>query len=435
MTPQYHQKDPVQRVELPEKLLFLFEPYRYKVAYGGRGSGKSWSFARALLAMGAAERLRILCTREVQKSIKESVKKLLDDQIEALGLGYFYESLSTEIRGRNGTEFMFAGLADHTVESIKSYESIDVCWIEEAQTVSKKSWDILTPTIRKPDSEIWVSFNPGLDTDEAWVRFVVNTPPNSKVVPVNWHDNPWWSETLEQERIHSQLTAPDDYDNIWEGKCRSAVQGAIFAREVQQAVEDSRITAVPYNPKLKVHAVWDLGWNDNTSIVLVQKSGPSQLAVIAYLEDSQRTLDWWVSELKRLPYNWGYDWLPHDANHKDLKTGMTVHEIMRRMGRKTRPVPQIGLEQGIKAARMTFSRCYFDKDKTARLLECLKRYRRAIPSTTGEPGSPVHDEYSHGADAFRYLAVIAEKLSNEDDDAPVSQRDVAFIPFDPVMGY
>lgn len=370
----------------------------------------------------------------MQKSIKESVKKLLDDQIEALGMGRFYESLSTEIRGQNGTEFMFAGLADHTVESIKSYESIDICWVEEAQTVSKKSWDILTPTIRKPASEIWVSFNPGLDTDEVWKRFVENHPPNSNVVSVNWHDNPWWNDTLEAERIHSQLTAPDDYENIWEGKCRSAVQGAIYAREVQQSVEDGRICAVPYNPKLKVHAVWDLGWNDQTSIVLVQKSGPSQLAVIGYMEQSQRTLDWWAAELNRLNYNWGYDWLPHDAQHKDIKTGMSTHEILKRLKRRTKPVPQIGVESGIKAARMVFPRCYFDKQRTDRLLECLKRYRRAIPTTTGEPGSPVHDEYSHGADSFRYLAVVAEQLSN-DDEEQVPESDFEFRPYDSATGY
>ena len=136
--------------QFPKKLQFLFKPKRYKVAYGGRGSAKSWSYARALILKAADSRIRILCTREVQKSIKDSVHKLLSDQIEELGLSGKFQILETEIRGHNGSEILFAGLSSHTVESIKSYEGVDIVWIEEAQTVSKKSWDILIPTIRKP---------------------------------------------------------------------------------------------------------------------------------------------------------------------------------------------------------------------------------------------------------------------------------------------
>ena len=420
---------------MPQQLVdLLFSPARYKVAHGGRGSGKSWAFARAILVMAANERLRVLCTREVQRSIKESVKRLLDDQIEAMGLGWFYQSLETEIRGRNGSEIIFAGLATHTVDSIKSYEGVDICWIEEAQTVSKRSLDILTPTIRKPDSEIWITFNPLLDTDEVWQRFVVNTPPNARVVQINWSDNPWFPEVLEQERAHCQATSPDDYQNIWEGQCRSAVEGAIYASEVAQAQVEGRVAVVPYNPKLRVHVVWDLGWNDAMSLVLVQKSGPSQLSVIEYIEGRQQTLEWYVSELRKRNYNWGYDWLPHDASHKDFKTGQNTHQILRRLGRKTREVPQIGVEPGIRLTRMTLPRCWFDKAKTERLLECLKRYRRAIPTTTGEPGSPVHDEYSHGADAMRYMSVIAERLSNE-IDSEVDREAVAFVAYADEMGY
>jgi len=176
--------------QFPKKLEFLFEPSRIKAIYGGRGSGKSWGVARALLIMGANKPLRILCAREVQKSIKQSVHTLLSDQIQALGLGAFYEILEAEIRGQNGTLFSFAGLATNTVESIKSFEGCDIAWVEEAQTVSKRSWDILIPTIRKPASEIWVTFNPDVDTDDTYQRFVVNPPEFAKVVKVNWSDNP-----------------------------------------------------------------------------------------------------------------------------------------------------------------------------------------------------------------------------------------------------
>ena len=398
--------------EFPEKLSFLSESHRYKVLYGGRGSGKSWGIARELLIQGAIRQqpLRVLCAREVQRSIKQSVHQLLNDQIQSLGLGSFYEVLENEIRGKNGTKFNFTGLANNTVESIKSFEGVDRVWVEEAQTVSKKSWDILIPTIRKPNSEIWVSFNPDLDSDDTYKRFVIDTPGNAKVVKVNWSDNPWFPDVLNAERIHSKQTS-DDYDNIWEGECKTAVDGAIYANEIRDAQENGRITNVPYDPELKVHIVMDLGWNDSMSIILVQK-GVSELRVIKYIEDDHRTLDSYSAELKNLPYNWGQMYLPHDGQTKDFKYGTSAEDIMRRHDWDVRIVPRLDIESGIKLARINFHRIYFDKS-TERLIECLKHYRRAISSTTNEPGAPLHDEYSHGADAFRYLCVSADKLTNE----------------------
>jgi len=408
------------RVEanIPAKLGFLFQPKRYKVAYGGRGSGKSHSFATALLLTAASRKVRVLCTREVQKSIKDSVHRLLSDKITALGLQKKFRVLETEIRGTNGSEFIFAGLSNQTADSVKSLEGVDYCWCEEAQTISKRSWDILIPTIRKPGSEIWVSFNPDMDSDDTYKRFVTSPPPECISVSMNWSDNPWFPHELELERQHCLVTNKDDDDNIWEGKCRSAVEGAIYAKEVQQATIDSRITMVPYNPQLKVHTIWDLGWNDSMSLIMVQKVGPSGLAIVDYIEESQRTLDWYVSELNQRRYNWGDDWIPHDGTHKDFKTGMSTEELLRRMKRNPKITPNIGIEPGIKLARMIMPRCYFDKDRARQLLECLKRYRRAISTTTGEPGAPVHDEWSHGADAFRYLAVVADQLTNEERRAP-----------------
>ena len=396
--------------EFPEKLQFLFEPHRYKVAYGGRGSGKSWSMARALLIKAANEPTRVLCAREIQKSIKQSVHTLLNDQIQALGLGAFYEVLEAEIRGINGSTFSFTGLATNTVESIKSFEGCDIVWVEEAQTVSKKSWDILIPTIRKPNSEIWVSFNPNIDTDDTYQRFVVEPPENAKVVKVNYTDNPWFPEVLEIERQHSLKTNPD-YANIWEGDCKAAVDGAIYANEIREAQEDNRITNVPYDPMLKVHVVMDLGWNDSMSVILCQK-GVSDLRVIGYIEDDHRTLDSYSAQLKDMSYNWGTMFLPHDGQSKDFKHGISAEDIMRKLGWDVRIVPKQDIESGIKLARMNFHRIYFDKSAN-RLVECLKNYRRSINSATNEPGAPLHDEFSHGADAFRYLCTSIEAMKNE----------------------
>jgi phage terminase large subunit len=397
----------------PEKLGFLFAPARTKVAHGGRGSAKSWSFARALLILGAQKKLRILCTREVQKSIRDSVHKLLTDQIQALDLGYFYTVLQSEIRGINETSFIFAGLADHTVESIKSYEGVDIVWVEEAQVVSKASWDILIPTIRSPNSEIWVSLNPMLDTDETWTRFIVNPPPGAVVAQVNYTDNPWFPEVLEAERIHCKQADPKNYANIWEGVPKAAVDGAIYGDEVIELQAENRITQVPYDPAFKVHVVFDLGWNDKMAIGLVQRH-LSSLRVIEYIEDSHKTLDFYSSVLKDRRYNWGTLFLPHDGAQKDFKYGKSAEEILRALGWTVQIVPMAGIEQGIRIGRQTLKRTYFDKGKTERLIECLKRYRRGIPTTTGEPATPVHDEFSHGADMWRYLATSAERMTNED---------------------
>ena len=327
-----------------------------------------------------------------------------------MGFGQYYEVLENEIRCVSGSQINFTGLANNTVESIKSFEGVDIVWVEEAQTVSKKSWDILIPTIRKPDSEIWVTFNPDLDSDDTYKRFVIDTPDNAKVVKVNWSDNPWFPKVLDAERLHSKATS-DDYDNIWEGECKTAVDGAIYANEIREAQENKRITNVPYDPELKVHVVMDLGWNDSMSVILCQK-GVSDLRIIKYIEDDHRTLDSYSAELKNLPYNWGQMYLPHDGQTKDFKYGTSAEEIMRRHGWDVRIVPRLDVESGIKLARINFHRCYFDKS-TERLIECLKHYRRSINATTNEPGAPLHDEYSHGADAFRYLCVSADKFSNE----------------------
>jgi phage terminase large subunit len=366
--------------------------------------------ARALLIQAANKPLRVLCAREIQKSIKQSVHTLLNDQIQLLGLGAFYEVLEAEIRGINGSSFSFTGLATNTVESIKSFEGCDVVFVEEAQTVSKKSWDILIPTIRKPNSEIWVSFNPALDTDDTYTRFVVNPPENAKVVKVNYTDNPWFPEVLEIERQHSLKTNPD-YANIWEGDCKAAVDGAIYSNEIREAQEGGRITTVPYDPMMKVHVVMDLGWNDSMSVILCQK-GISDLRIIGYIEDDHRTLDSYSAQLKNLSYNWGTMFLPHDGQSKDFKHGISAEDIMKKLGWDIRIVPKQDIESGIKVARMNFHRIYFDKS-AQRLVECLKNYRRSINSATNEPGAPLHDEFSHGADAFRYLCTSIDSMKNE----------------------
>ena len=372
--------------------------------------------------LGAQKPLRILCAREVQRSIKDSVHRLLNDQIQAMGLGAFYEVLETEIRGLNGTLFLFAGLAQHTVESIKSFEGVDIVWPEEAQVVTKRSWDVLTPTIRKDGSEIWITLNPDMETDETYLRFVSGRPGESDdafVVQMNWKDNPWFPQVLEGERQDTLRRDPDNYANIWEGEPKRVSEGAIYRHEVERLYSENRVRPVPYDPLLKVHTVWDLGWNDSMTIGFWQRSG-AEVRCIDYIEDSHHTLDWYVAQIEKRDYRWGSDFIPHDGKARNTQTGKSTEEALRAMGRRVVVLPQTGIEEGIKSARMMFPRVYFDVDKTARLLECLKRYRRAINQQTQEPNSPLHDEFSHGADCFRYAGMCVEQMANNEHSAKLN---------------
>jgi phage terminase large subunit len=422
---------PKVNVTIPEKLAFLFQPCRYKVARGGRGSGKSWSFARALLILGVGKRLRVLCAREVQNSIKQSVHKLLSDQISALGLEAYYIVQEDVIRGISGTEFAFVGLSSLTVDTIKSFEGYDVCWVEEGQAISKRSWDILIPTIRKEGSEIWISYNPALETDETPQRFTIHPPPNCVNVEINWRDNPWFNNVLEAERLHCRQTDPDSYDNIWEGKCRPAVEGAIYHRQIQDAETFGRICNVPHDPMLLVHLVLDLGWDDSLACGLVQRH-TSEIRIIEYIELSHTTLPEMSTELRRRPYNWGRVWLPHDGFSAQLNSnGRSTYDLMTALGWDvaTRDeIIEMSVEDGIKHTRMLFPRMYFDAARTNavqaprsdggvnhtplswRLIECIKRYRRRINRQTETTTTPLKDIHAHGADMLRYVAVNADQM-------------------------
>lgn len=203
-------------VEFPEKLGDIFLPNRYKVAWGGRGGAKSWAFARAALLLGRSKPLKILAAREYMNSLSESVYALLLEQIYMLGLDDFYTATKSEIVGKNGTRFFFAGLKTNP-RSIKSVEGIDIAWVEEAENVSKESWDLLIPTVRKDGSEIWVVFNPNSKGDDTYQRFVVTPPEGAWVVNMNWRDNPWLPRALRQEMEECKRRSMADYLHIWEG--------------------------------------------------------------------------------------------------------------------------------------------------------------------------------------------------------------------------
>lgn len=217
------------RIDFPEYFRPYFGPARYKGLYGGRGSAKSHCFAGlGVLRCAEREGFRLVCVREIQRSIQDSVKRLIEDKIGAFGLSGFFTATESEIRGRNGSLIIFRGMQNHTSASIKSLEGFDAAWIEEAQTISRKSLDLLTPTIRKAGSEVWASWNPEDASDPIDVDFRQHPPEGAIVKLVNHDDNPWFPEELRADMERDRKRDPDKYAHVWLGQYRSLSEARVF---------------------------------------------------------------------------------------------------------------------------------------------------------------------------------------------------------------
>jgi phage terminase large subunit len=243
----------ISRIEIAAAFRPFFDPHRYKIAYGGRGGAKSWQIARILAIRAAQSSLRVLCAREFQTSIKDSVIALLKGQIRQCGLMPYYRFGQTYIESRAGAEFLFKGLRINPDE-IKSLEGVDICWVEEAQRTSEESWTFLIPTIRKNGSEIWCSLNPMYDDDATYKRFIKRPPPDALLVNVNWRDNPWFPQTLNAERLYCLETDPEAYNWIWEGHTRKISDAVIFKGKF--AIETFE---TPDNARFMFGADWGFG--------------------------------------------------------------------------------------------------------------------------------------------------------------------------------
>lgn len=394
--------------DFPEKLQFLFEPARFKVLYGGRDGAKSWGVARALLLVGASQPKRILCAREIQKSIADSVHKLLSDQVKLLGLEAVYEVQQTIIRGKpgtsaDGTEITFHGLK-HNIDNIKSVEGTDIVWVEEATDVSKQSWDKLEPTIRKDGSEIWITFNPELDTDETYKRFIINEPPGAKIVKVNYTDNPWMSKVLDDARRAMKENKPDDYLHIYEGHCKQVLDGAVFAEELREITKSGRVTKVPCDRSRAVHVFVDLGYSDNTSLWFMQKVALEYRILKSY----QNRLKHWPHYLEIIQ-DTGYlidtIWLPHDGDDENIR-GKSIATQTREAGRKCRVIPRVQSKTiAINAAKAILPFCWFDQEGCVDGLQALRRYVWEDTAAGTSTKQPKHDANSHYADAFMEFAM------------------------------
>ncbi len=416
-------------LSFPEKFQPLFRPFRFKIYEGGRGGAKSWNFARALLLLGYQRPLRILCAREMQKSIKESVHKLLVDQIKAMGLTHFYEILQSEIRGANGTTFAFEGIRLNAA-NLKSYEGVDICWVEEAQSVSDQSWRDLVPTIRKEQcfihssenpswSEIWISFNPLLETDPTYKRFITNTPSNSVHMHTTFRDNPWYPKPLLAEIEDLKATDYDEYLHVYEGQCKQNLEGAIYAeqmreltlRQAERAGEMGlAVLRVPHERGTPVDVILDIGKSDYTSIWFRQIIS-WELRFVNFHQSNRKDPADHARIIRDTGYNIGTIWLPHDAKAKRYGSKLSVEEQFKELfpGIPVRITPKLSILDGIAAARTVFSNCWIDPALCADGLTALRHYRWEVdPQTKMFSRVPLHDEYSDAADAFRYAAVTSK---------------------------
>ncbi len=391
-------------IAIPRTFKFLFEPKRYKVLYGGRGGAKSHNIARALLVLGMQKPMRIVCAREIQQSIKDSVHKLLSDLIRSHDLTGFYQIQETVIKGKNGTEFMFRGLKHNTAD-LKSLEGADICWIEEAENVSDNSYEILIPTLRKDGSEIWVSFNPKRPSDPTYKRFVALVDDDIAAKRVSWRDNPFFPEVLEKERVRLEKADPVAYRHIWEGDFDERNFGGVYTKQIADIRAKGQISGVPYDRAKPVVTAWDLGFGDSTAVWFAQLVG-KEARIIDYYENANEPIDHYVKIVKERPYIYDAHFLPHDAKNGQLGTGQSIADQLKGMGLNScKVLGNTSIAGGVELARQLIPKCWFDAKTCAEGLRCLEAYQYEYDEIRATfKDKPLHDWSSHASDAFRYLA-------------------------------
>jgi len=423
----------IATIELPPKLIELFSgEARYRCAYGGRGSGKSRSFAIMACVRGyiwgqQGRSGQILCAREFMNSLSDSSFEEISGAIKTYDwLAEYYEVGERYIRSKDGNiEFTFAGLR-RNLDSIKSKARILLCWVDEAETVSATAWDKLDPTIREEGSELWVSWNPESNLSATHQRFRKDPPESSKIVEINWRDNPYFPKVLELVRKNDFEKRPDNYDHIWEGAFLTHHEGAYYSLEMRDANAQGRITAVPYETGSPVITAWDLGIGDTTAIWFAQMIGP-ETRLIDHYEASGVGLDHYVRVLQQKGYIYDQHILPHDVRVRELGSGKSRLETLQSLGLNNIQIaPQLNVDDGIQASRSLLATCWFDAEKCAHGIDALRAYHREYDDNNRVwKGRPAHDWSSHSADAFRYLAVGYRKTSNWGDPIRRNLRGIA----------
>ncbi len=396
----------------------MFEPLlaasRYKGAYGGRGSGKSHFFATRLIADSLREPgLRSVCIREVQKDLRDSAKLVIEDKLRAFGLGEEngFRVLQNEIVTPGDGVIVFQGMQNHTAESIKSLEGFKRAWVEEAQTLSSTSLELLKPTIREAGSELWFSWNPRKRSDpvDRMLRGQM-LPTDALVVQANWRDNHWFPQVLEQERQDCIRLNPEQYDHIWEGGYATVLAGAYYAQALARAKEEGRIGRVGADPLLPLKAFWDIGVQDATAIWIAQFVG-REIRVLDYYEAVGQPLAEHLQWLRAKKYDEVECWLPHDANERDQITAVRFEDHVRSAGFDVRTVANSGKGAALKriaCSRRLFPVCWFNAATCQPGLDALGWYHEKRDEARNVGLGPEHDWASHGSDAFGLMCIAYE---------------------------
>jgi len=428
-------KNAVVDVELPKKLIPVFEgTARIRGAYGGRGSGKTRSFALMSAVFGyrwgqSGLRGTILCGREFMNSLGESSMAEVKNAILSVPwLADYYEIGEKFIRSKDGRiTYTFAGLR-RSLDSIKSQSRILIAWVDEAESVSGRAWDLLMPTVREEDksigfnSEIWVTWNPESKYSATHERFRDKFPSNSKIVSLQWEDNDWFPDILNEQRLEDKEKRPDMYEHIWEGGYLVYSEGAYYSTELRRAKDEDRITKVRYDRAKGVITSWDLGIGDSTSIVFAQFIG-AEIHIIDYYEASGAGLEHYVKVLQDKGYVYDQHVLPHDVRVRELGTGKSRIEMLEELGiHNIEIAPQLLIDDGIQQVRTMLDKCYFDEVQCEKLIDSLLAYSREWDDNGMTwRMRPKHDWSSHGSDAMRYLA-IGYKPFNENWDKPLRRN-------------
>lgn len=390
-------------INIPSAFSFLAEPHRYKCAYGGRGRGASWSFARVLVAMAASSKKRILCTREYQNSIKDSVYKILVDQIEQLGLQPYYNISKTEITSKCGSEFIFKGL-QHPLE-IKSIEGIDIAWLEEAQNVSESSWAFIIPTVRKDNSEIWMSWNTGSEDDPTYQRFVKNKPDDCTSKLLTYKDNPYFPTTLKKEMEYCKRVDYDAYLHIWEGLPQKLSHALVFKNKFITG-EDFE---APYGTKFYYGADWGFA-NDPTALIR------------CFIIGNELFIDYEACgvgiEFEELPQL--FDSVPGVRDHEipaDSSRPETISYVKRqgfiiKPCRKTSATKQGFVKDGISFLKK-FEKIHIHQ-RCKHVQDEFEHYSYKVDKKTDEVLPILLDSFNHCIDALRYA--LEDLIQDTDTD-------------------
>lgn len=397
-------------VNIPEPFKELFipsKPWRHLVYYGGRASGKSTEAALSRVISGSRRKERGLCCREYQNSIADSSHKLLADLISSYHFNDWEVTKDTIRNKKTRSEIIFKGLHNNA-QSIKSTEGLNWAWIEEAQTISAESIETLVPTIREPNSYLIWTFNPLTDHDPVWDKIVKTADERTYVHKVNSHEiEELLPEVMIHEREKMKEENPELYSHIWLGEPLTSKTGSVFGRQLAQAEIDGRITNVPYDSSVGVFTAWDLGIGDSTVIWFFQLVG-REIHFIDHYESSGEDLGYYINYLRNKPYNYAQHFLPHDANHRGYESGKTRVEFFNDNGihnvEVLRPTKfQLGQDDINLIARPKFSLCWFDRDKCARGIECLRAYHYEYDIKNKLlKDKPEHDWSSHSSSAFIY---------------------------------